>query len=171
MSEQKHLVDVRDLRQYFTVKSGVLNKLQLKAVDGVSFTIDQGEEAGIKKDCIVVDGNGLVGRVIDTGKGWAKVSSVLSDANDISFSVLRDPTVTGIVKGDGKNGMEGYVMDDTYRILKGDTLVTTGIGIYPGGIKIGKVETVDYDDDRQQRVITVKPTAKFRGLQKVAVFL
>ena len=47
MSEQKHLVDVRDLRQYFTVKSGVLNKLQLKAVDGVSFTIDQGETLGL----------------------------------------------------------------------------------------------------------------------------
>ncbi len=47
MSEQKHLVDVRDLKEYFTVKAGMLNKMQLKAVDGVSFTIDEGETLGL----------------------------------------------------------------------------------------------------------------------------
>ncbi len=47
MSEPKHLVDVRNLRQYFTVKAGMLNKMQLKAVDGVSFTIDEGETLGL----------------------------------------------------------------------------------------------------------------------------
>ncbi len=47
MSETKHLVDVRNLKQYFTIKSGMLNKLQLKAVDGVSFTIDEGETLGL----------------------------------------------------------------------------------------------------------------------------
>ena len=46
MSE-KHLVDVRHLKEYFTVKSGFLNKLQLKAVDDVSFTIDEGETLGL----------------------------------------------------------------------------------------------------------------------------
>ena len=29
MPEQKHLVDVRDLKEYFTVKAGMLNKMQL----------------------------------------------------------------------------------------------------------------------------------------------
>ena len=62
MSEQKHLVDVRNLRQYFTVKSGVLEKLQLKAVDGVSFTIDEGETLGLvgESGC----GKTTVGRTI-----------------------------------------------------------------------------------------------------------
>ena len=62
MSEQKHLVDVRDLREYFTVKSGMLEKLQLKAVDGVSFTIDEGETLGLvgESGC----GKTTVGRTI-----------------------------------------------------------------------------------------------------------
>ena len=47
MSENKPLVDVRDLKQHFPVKSGLLNKLTLKAVDGVSFTIDEGETLGL----------------------------------------------------------------------------------------------------------------------------
>ena len=41
------LIDVRDLKEYFTVKSDMLTKLQLKAVDGVSFTIDEGETLGL----------------------------------------------------------------------------------------------------------------------------
>ena len=47
MSEQKHLVDVRGLKEYFPVKSGMLNKMMLKAVDDVSFTIDEGETLGL----------------------------------------------------------------------------------------------------------------------------
>lgn len=47
MSEKKPLVDVRDLKQHFPVKSGMLNRLTLKAVDGVSFTIDEGETLGL----------------------------------------------------------------------------------------------------------------------------
>ena len=47
MSETKHLLDVRHLKEYFTVKAGMLSKLQLKAVDDVSFTIDEGETLGL----------------------------------------------------------------------------------------------------------------------------
>ena len=47
MSGQKHLVDVRGLKEYFPVKSGMMNKALLKAVDDVSFTIDEGETLGL----------------------------------------------------------------------------------------------------------------------------
>ncbi len=41
------LIDVRNLKQYFTVKADMITKLQLKAVDDVSFTINQGETLGL----------------------------------------------------------------------------------------------------------------------------
>ena len=47
MSANQPLVEVKDLKEYFPVKSGVLNRLLLKAVDGVSFTIDKGETLGL----------------------------------------------------------------------------------------------------------------------------
>jgi len=61
-------------------------------------------------------------------------------------------------------------MDNKATIVKGDVLVTSGIGIYPEGIRIGKVTSVDYNDDMQLKEITVKSTVKFTSLQKVAVF-
>ena len=41
------LVDVRDLKQYFPIRTGLLKKTPLKAVDGVSFTINKGETLGL----------------------------------------------------------------------------------------------------------------------------
>jgi len=47
MSGHEHLVEVCGLKKYFPVKSGVMNKMVLKAVDDVSFTIDRGETLGL----------------------------------------------------------------------------------------------------------------------------
>ena len=41
------LVEVRDLKQYFPTKAGLFKTIPLKAVDGVSFTIGEGETLGL----------------------------------------------------------------------------------------------------------------------------
>lgn len=137
----------------------------------IVFTINAGTEKGIKKGDVVVDGNGLVGKINQAGSGWAKVISVLSDGNNISFKTLRDPKITGVLAGDGKDRLEGYLMGENSRIMKGDTLITTGIGVYPMGIEIGKVKKVAYDENRQLKTVEVTPSVNFKNMQKVAVFI
>ncbi|MDD6800616.1 MAG: dipeptide ABC transporter ATP-binding protein [Firmicutes bacterium] len=46
MSEN-HLVEVKDLKQYFSINTGLFRTRPLKAVDGVSFYIDRGETLGL----------------------------------------------------------------------------------------------------------------------------
>ncbi|MBE6885738.1 MAG: ATP-binding cassette domain-containing protein [Ruminococcaceae bacterium] len=41
------LVDVRNLKQYFPIRTGLFKKVPLKAVDDVSFTINRGETLGL----------------------------------------------------------------------------------------------------------------------------
>ena len=43
----EHLIEVNGLKQYFPIKTGFMKKRMLKAVDGISFTIDQGETMGL----------------------------------------------------------------------------------------------------------------------------
>ncbi|NLG57301.1 MAG: ABC transporter ATP-binding protein [Clostridiales bacterium] len=43
----EHLLEVKGLKQHFPIKTGFFQKTMLKAVDGVSFTIDQGETLGL----------------------------------------------------------------------------------------------------------------------------
>ena len=41
------LIEVKNLKQYFPIKTGLFKTEPLKAVDGVSFTIDEGETLGL----------------------------------------------------------------------------------------------------------------------------
>jgi len=137
----------------------------------VIFTVDAGKEKGIKKDDVVCNGDGLVGRVQETGKGWSKIASVLSDGNNISFRTLRKGSITGVLKGNGKNKMTGYLLSSKARVVEGDTLITSGVGIYPKGIRIGKVDSVEFNDNTQLKMVTVKPAVTFRSMDKVAIFI
>lgn len=43
----EYLVEVKDLKQYFPINTGMFSKTDLKAVDGVSFSIKPGETLGL----------------------------------------------------------------------------------------------------------------------------
>ncbi|MBE6733828.1 MAG: ATP-binding cassette domain-containing protein [Ruminococcaceae bacterium] len=47
MSENKYLLEVRDLKQHFNIPTGLFGSKKLKAVDGVSFAIKEGETLGL----------------------------------------------------------------------------------------------------------------------------
>jgi len=47
MSENKVLVDVQHLKQYFDIPTGLFSSKPLKAVDDISFTINKGETLGL----------------------------------------------------------------------------------------------------------------------------
>lgn len=62
MSENKNLLEVKNLKQHFKIPNGFLKSLILKAVDDVSFTIKEGETLGLvgESGC----GKTTVGRTI-----------------------------------------------------------------------------------------------------------
>lgn len=176
--EKEEYDEMKDLEKIFGFKG--ISKRNTVGANVVSvdssnwmgvFTVDKGTENGIKDGCAVINSNGLVGKVIDSGKGYAKVSSVLDETNKISFKVYRDKKLVGIAQGDGHDGMEGYMLDSSAGIIEGDLLVTSGVGLYPKGIEIGKVTYVEFNKDTQYKEITVKPAASLKSLQKVAVII
>lgn len=135
------------------------------------FTINIGTESGIEKDDTVVNGVGLVGKIINSGEGWSKVIGIIDESSKVSFKVLRDDTLIGIVKGDGASGLEGFMLDGKASVIEGDILITTNIGIYPQGIEIGKVSKVEFDNDTQLKNVTITPSVDFKNIQRVAVIL
>ncbi|MBQ7204131.1 MAG: ATP-binding cassette domain-containing protein [Eubacterium sp.] len=47
MSDNRPLIEVKDLKEYFPINTGVFKSTPLKAVDGVSFDIKKGETLGL----------------------------------------------------------------------------------------------------------------------------
>lgn len=140
-----------------------------KANDFSMFTIDKGADDGIKDGMVVACADGLVGRIYEAGADSSKVISLMDENHNVSFSVMRDMGLIGIVHGDGSGLIEGFMLDSSANVAVGDKIVTSQMGEYPIGLEIGKVRSVHYDKDTRLKTVKVKPGVKFTKLQKVAV--
>lgn len=133
------------------------------------FTINAGEDQGLKKDSIVLNSNGLIGRVYETGNTWAKVISIIDSNSSVSFEIMRDNSLQGIVTGNISNEITGYLFDPLADVIVGDSIITSGMGTYPKGIKIGEVVKVDKTEDNLLKTIKVEPSVDFRRITKVLI--
>lgn len=135
------------------------------------FTINVGTDQGVQKDAMVINGEGLVGRVYEAGNNWAKVISVIDETNNVSFQVFRDSAESylGVLTGDGMGGLRGYMLDSDASVIEGDTVVTSGIGIYPQGVVIGKISEVVVNTDSLLKEIILETSVDFKNVQKVMV--
>lgn len=136
-----------------------------------NFTIDAGEEEGVKEGSIVVNGEGLVGRVQSAGKGWAKVVSLIDASSKISFRIEGNLKMIGVVEGASDGMLSGFMLDGKAKVEEGDVIITSGMGLFPAGIEIGKITKVRYDSDEQLQKVNVKPSVDFNSLEKVTVIL
>ncbi|MEG2144338.1 MAG: rod shape-determining protein MreC, partial [Oscillospiraceae bacterium] len=114
-----------------------------------SFTIDKGENHGIKKNSPVITSKGLVGLVTAVGPNFAKVGTILDTTIEVGVSVMQTREI-GITEGnsllavDGKLRLSYLPREST--IKKGDLVLTTGIGgIFPRDIMVGLVEEASPD--------------------------
>ena len=101
MAENKTpLIDVKNLKQYFNINTGMFRSKPLKAVDGVSFSINKGETLGLvgESGC----GKTTVGRTIlhlykpTGGEVWYNGKQIKSNADIKEFRkkatmVFQDP--------------------------------------------------------------------------------
>ena len=138
--------------------------------------IDAGSSAGVRKQSPVVSGDGLVGIVSNVSPDTAVVT-LLSDPN--SFVSARDLLTR--VRGMIHTGPGGTLILDQVqkqlRVKEGDALVTDGThnarypSLYPYGIPIGRVSSVNATDTSTFLQVQVQPFANLGSLDAVAVLV
>jgi rod shape-determining protein MreC len=136
------------------------------------FTINVGSKDGVSPVSVVIDGDGLIGRVMSAADNSAKVISIVDETNKVGFQVFRNLEWLGMLNGDGDGNLTGYMLDETAAVREGDRIVTSSIGgFYPAGITIGKVTSVEWNHDLPLKTVLVEPAVYFKSLRKVAVLL
>lgn len=145
----------------------------------VQFTIDKGSKDGVKMGDIVVQGvqdqkrnvvKGLVGRVTEVGPNYAKVSSLMDQANNVSI-VFQSTGAYGIINTRDQEAFFGYSLDTSTDVHIGEEVFTSGIGgIYPRGYYVGRVSDVQLSDDELSKNFTVESPIDFTRLYRVLVF-
>lgn len=144
------------------------------------FTIDKGENDGLKKNDIVihaVEGEngviqvGLVGLITETSSNWSKVITILDETCRISFRDIENEE-SGIVQGSIDGTVTGYFFNSKARANVGEQLVTSGIGeVYIPDIYIGTITDVVQTTDASTQRILVKSAVEFTKLNKVFVLM
>lgn len=142
-----------------------------------SFTISAGKNDGVKKNGIILSGEGLVGKVEEVSDDYSKCISALNYKSAVSFEILRNPDFLGVLKQsmiletkENYDGyMIGYMMDIKDDVLPKDILITSGYGMYPKGIPVGEIRKVEKDKNALVKYIKVKPYANFKKLDKVMI--
>ena len=141
-----------------------------------SFTINKGSNDGIKINCNVMAGSGLVGRVTDVGPNYAKVTSIIEDNNNTSGLLLS----TGdhlIVTGDLTTMSKGMItfnklVDNENKAAVGDKIVTSNISNhYLPGILIGYISSIETDSNNLTKSGTLTTAVDFEHLEDVLVIM
>ncbi len=107
--------------------------------------LDRGTDAGVIEGQPVVDDQGVVGQVTRVAPEHAEVTLLTDRNQSIPAQVVRNGLRT-VVFGTGDGRLEMRYMSSNADVQVGDWIVTSGIdGIYPRGLKVGKVESLESD--------------------------
>lgn len=130
-------------------------------------SIDRGFRDGVRRDGVVVNGDGLVGRVIDAGAHSAHVLLIIDPTSNVP-AYLRQTHSWGIATGTWQHIRLKYIGQDV-RVRPGDTVVTGRGEVYPPAILIGTVIEIDRKDNALYQTAVIAPAVDFNGLTHVLV--
>ena len=145
----------------------------------VRFNINKGSKDGVKVGDIIVQGTvgdkestyikAVVGKVVEVGYNWSKVSSLVDSASNVSFNVVRTQSY-GAINGQENNLLSGFMYKSDADVVVGDKLVTSGRGgVFPRNLYIGEVTEVKSSENNLEKKVSVKSPVDFTTLFRVFV--
>ena len=139
------------------------------------YTIDKGSASGIKKKCMVVSEEGLVGQINTVGLNWARVITLIDSSSSVGAKVVRTGDVA-LVVGDNMYEKDGLCkmtfINQEAEIVVGDIVETSGFGgVYSAGIAIGRVKEIVADSSGANRHAVIEPMVDLKNINHVLVVL
>lgn len=165
-----------ELRKLLELKSRLALKTkpaQILARDPSNYeeaiVISLGSRDGVRKNMPVVVGEGLVGRVVEVAPGSSKVLLIVNPRSQVAVKLAGSGEV-GSLEGRGRGDMRLELLDANAPVTAGTGVVTSGANsLFPSGIPVGTVSSVEPPGGRVTRIASVKPAVDFTALDLVLV--
>ena len=172
-SLKKELIITYTINDYEFLNATVINRDISHWYNTI--TIDKGKHNGVEPDMVVVNSQGLIGRVITTTAFTSEVRLITTSdtINKISITISDGKNfVNGLINKYNYN--TGYLeiegISNTEKVSKESYVYTSGLGgIFPSGILIGTVANITTDEYDLAKMIDVKPIANFNNINYVAI--
>lgn len=137
-------------------------------------TIDAGSLDGVEREMTVINGQGLVGRVLKVNQTTSTVVLLVDASSAVGGRVATTEEI-GIVAGTGRqDSLDFQLLDPLAELVIGDSLVTFGSRDgrpYAPGVPIGEVVDITGTAGQLTRVATVRPFADVSQLSIVGVVI
>ncbi len=140
------------------------------AAQFVSVRINRGEDHSVHAGMPVVTPEGVMGQVVRSVGGSADVMLVSDPSSRVGVTIARSRVrATAVGAGDGKSlSLENAGRDND--VIDGDVVITSGTdGIFPRGLKIGRVENVQRRATGMFLTAAVVPSVNLRRVEEVLV--
>lgn len=135
-----------------------------------SALLDRGRNHGVHAGMPMISEHGLVGLVTATSRNAAR-GMLLLDHQAAVDGVVQRSRARGVVRGAGDHLVFEFVGRDA-DVAAGDVLITSGLGgVYPKGLRIGRILEVEPGESQLVREAQVEPTVDFGRLEQVFVML
>lgn len=135
-------------------------------------TIDAGSLDGVEREMTVINGQGLVGRVLKVNQTTSTVVLLVDASSAVGGRVATTEEI-GIVAGTGRqDSLDFQLLDPLAELVIGDSLVTFGSRggrPYAPGLPIGEVVDITGTAGQLTRVATVRPFVDVSQLSVVGV--
>jgi len=134
-------------------------------------TLDKGKKQGISPGMVVVNHDGLIGRVIQVTINTADVLLILDREGAVGGRIFENRHTPGVVVGvDNSQYLQMIHLPHDVPIEENQTVVTSGLGgVYPGGIRIGTVIEVALEPEGLMKKAKIKPFVDFSRLEEVFI--
>lgn len=140
-----------------------------------TITINKGSYNGVEKDMVVINGQGLIGKVIRTTTFTSDVRLITTSNTNNKISVMvsnGDYSLYGLINSYDyeDNLLEVEGISNTKDVNIGDYVYTSGLGgVFPSGILIGKVSAITTDSYDLAKIIKVTPSIEFTDINYVSI--
>ena len=133
-------------------------------------TIDKGSSDGLRPDMAVITQDGVVGKLRDVFPTTAQVLEI-NDQSSGAGVLLASTRIRAILRGTLTGRVQIGNLTADSRIQRGEQVLTSGGDqVYPRGLPVGVVESIDPDPDHQPyTAIRVKPAVDLDRVEEVLV--
>lgn len=140
-----------------------------------TITINKGIYNGIEKGMVVINGKGLIGKIIRTTTFTSDVRLITTRDTNNKISVMisnGDYSLYGLISSYDYNDnlLEVEGISNTKDVNIGDYIYTSGLGgVFPSGILIGEVSAITTDSYDLAKIIKVTPSVDFTDINYVSI--
>lgn len=169
-SENRRLKELLGLRASNDFPSVVAQVVGEDAVGWYrTLFINKGLDDGVRSDMPVTVAEGVVGRVVSSSSDMSRIVLLTDPNHSVDCRVARTRD-RGVLSGLLERGCMLRYINLKAEIRPGDEVVTSGLdGIFPRGLPIGKIETIEKGTQGLFLEARVVPAVDFSEIEEVLV--